>query len=183
MSTMSKAIASNTTADVYVFNNTRYILQEEPMPSWARDLLESLQALDIKFDQHDIRLKNLESLDKSNSWEDNSPQIEIPKESINDPPNFSNFVPSNDQYLRDMTDYQYNEVRVDIPLFKEVDDPKEYLNEDMTSSLPKTTDGSFSCNVKHKDDGQKKFIKPNSQRQDIIIKYWVSIRSIHREQG
>ena len=108
------------------------------MPSWARDLLESLEALDIKLDQHKIRLKNLESLDESNSWEDNSPQIEIPKEPINDPPNFSNFVPSNDHYLRDMTDYQYNEVRVDIPMFKEVDDTKGYLNEDMTSNLPKT---------------------------------------------
>ena len=41
----------------------------------------------------------------------------------------------------------------------------------------------FRASLKHKDDGQKKFIKPNSQRQDIIIKYWVSIRSIHREQG
>ena len=37
--------------------------------------------------------------------------------------------------------------------------------------------------VEHKDDGQTKFIKLNSQRQDIIIKYWVSIGSIHREQG
>ena len=44
-------------------------------------------------------------------------------------------------------------------------------------------DGSFSCVVKHKDDGQTKFIKPNSQRQDRKIKYWVSIGSIHREQG
>ena len=44
-------------------------------------------------------------------------------------------------------------------------------------------DGSFSCVVKHKDDGQTKFINPNSQRQDRIIKYWVSIGSIHREQG
>ena len=41
----------------------------------------------------------------------------------------------------------------------------------------------FCASLKHKDDGQKKFIKPNSQRQDIIIKYWVSIGSIHREQG
>ena len=47
-------------------------------------------------------------------------------------------MPSNDQYLRDMTDYEYNEVRVDIPMFVEVDDPKEYLNEDMTISLSKT---------------------------------------------
>ena len=45
------------------------------------------------------------------------------------------------------------------------------------------TDVSFSCVVKHKDDGQTKFINPNSQRQDRIIKYWVSIGSIHREQG
>ena len=41
----------------------------------------------------------------------------------------------------------------------------------------------FRASLKHKDDGQKKFIKPNSLRQDIIIKYWVSIGSIHREQG
>ena len=41
----------------------------------------------------------------------------------------------------------------------------------------------FYASLKHKDDGQTKFIKPNSQRQDIIIKYWVSIGSIHREQG
>ena len=41
----------------------------------------------------------------------------------------------------------------------------------------------FCASLKHKDDGEKKFIKPNSQRQDIIIKYWVSIGSIHREQG
>ena len=44
-------------------------------------------------------------------------------------------------------------------------------------------DVSFLCVVKHKDDGQTKFINPNSQRQDRIIKYWVSIGSIHREQG
>ena len=41
----------------------------------------------------------------------------------------------------------------------------------------------FRASLKHKYDGQTKFIKPNSQRQDIIIKYWVSIASIHREQG
>ena len=41
----------------------------------------------------------------------------------------------------------------------------------------------FRASLKHKDDGQTKFIKPNSQRQDIIIEYWVSIRSIHKEQG
>ena len=45
----------------------------------------------------------------------------------------------------------------------------------------KVVDVSFSCVVKHKDDGQTKFIKLNLQRQDIIIKYWVSIESIHRE--
>ena len=89
-------------------------------------------------DQHDIRLKNLEPPDESDFLEDNSPQIEIPKEPINDHLDSYNVVPSTDQYLRDMTDYEYNEVRVDIPMFKEVDDPKEYLNEDMTISLPKT---------------------------------------------
>ena len=39
----------------------------------------------------------------------------------------------------------------------------------------------FRASLKHKDDGQTKFIKTNSQRQDIIIKYWVSIGSIHKE--
>ena len=54
---------------------------------------------------------------------------------------------------------------------------------------PRPTDGAvfspltcrFRASLKHKDDGQKKFIKPNSQKQDIIIKYWVRIGSIHRE--
>ena len=41
----------------------------------------------------------------------------------------------------------------------------------------------FCASLKHKDDGQTKFIKLNSLRQDIIIKYWVSIESIHRDQG
>ena len=52
---------------------------------------------------------------------------------------------------------------------------------------PRGTRGGVTCrfraSLKHKDDGQTKFIKPNSQRQDILIKYWVSIGSIHREQG
>ena len=41
----------------------------------------------------------------------------------------------------------------------------------------------FRVSLNHKEDSQTKFIKPNSQRQDIIIKYWVSIGSIHKEQG
>ena len=174
MSTISEAIASNTTADVYVFNNTRYIITDEPTPSWAVDLIENLEAINIrmqalisKLDQHDnedenlesleeptptwaralmedidqidMRLQKLESQDESNSWEDNSPQIEIPDEPINDYPHFSNFVPSNDYYPSDRTDHQYNEFRVDIPMIKEVDDQKEFLNEDMSNSFPKTT--------------------------------------------
>ena len=115
---------------------------EEPMPSWARTLLENVQANTMILDRLDNTLKHLESPDESDFWEDNSPQIEIPKDSSNDPPNFSNFVPSNDQYLRDMTYYQYNEVRVDIPMFKKVDEPKEYFNMDMTRSLPKTTEST-----------------------------------------
>ena len=180
MSTISEAIASNTTADVYVFNNTRYIITDEPTPSWAVELIESLEALNIrmqalisKFDQNDNedenleslkepmpswartllendqsftvqldqidhRIKKLESPDESEFWEDDSPQIEIPKEPINDHLDSYNVVPSTDYYPMDMTDYKYNEVRLDIPMFKEVDDPKEYLNEDMISSLPKT---------------------------------------------
>ena len=47
----------------------------------------------------------------------------------------------------------------------------------------RSTTCRFCASLKHKDDDQKKFIKLNSQRQDIIIKYWVSIGSIHKEQG
>ena len=47
-------------------------------------------------------------------------------------------MPSNDHYLKDKIDYEYNETRVDTPMSKEVNDLKEYLNEDMISSLPKT---------------------------------------------
>ena len=116
------------------------------MPYWARELLESLEALNISvqsntmlLDRLDNILKNLESPDESEFWEDDSPQIEIPKEPIDDHLDSYNVVPSNDYYPKDMTDYQYNEVRVDIPMIKEVDDPKEYFNMDMISSLPKTT--------------------------------------------
>ena len=58
---------------------------------------------------------------------------------------------------------------------------RSYISNSLEKS--KTSDESFSCVIKHKDDGHTKFIKLNSQRQDIIIKYWVSIGSIHREQG
>ena len=153
---MSKAIASKTTTDIHSYSNTQYILedptQEEPIPTWARALIESVEALTISaqvltisaqtlnivVDQFNISLKNLESPDESDFWEDNSPQIEIPKEPINDHLDFSNVVPSNDYYPRDMIDYQYNEVRMDIPMIKEVDAPKEYFNMDMTRSFPKT---------------------------------------------
>ena len=56
----------------------------------------------------------------------------------------------------------------------------------MVVQLPKVVGGMtcrFCASLKHKYDGQTKFVKPNSQRQDRIIKYWVSIGSIHREQG
>ena len=50
------------------------------------------------------------------------------KELINDHPKCSTFVPSNEHYPRDRTDYQYKQVRVDISLFKGGDDPKDFLN-------------------------------------------------------
>ena len=136
---MEKMDANNMKIDQLDMRFQKLEALEEPMPSWARTLLEEVQSCTIKLDQIDNRIKNLESLDESDFWEDNSPQIEIPKEPINDHLDFSNVVPSNDYYPRDMIDYQYNEVRVDIPMFKEVDDPKEYLNEDMINSFPKTT--------------------------------------------
>ena len=149
MNTRSTSMASKTTTDMNDYHNTLYILedptQEERIPSWARSLIESLEALAINVQTTSIlidrlgnTLKNLEPPNESDYLEDNSPQIEISKEPISDHLDFSNFVPSNDYYLRDMTDYKYNEVQVDIPMFKEVDDPKEYLNEDMISSLPNT---------------------------------------------
>ena len=82
----------------------------------------------MKIDQLDMRLQKLEFPKKSNSWEASSSQVKTPKEPINDRPNSSNFVPYNDHYPRDRTDYQYNQVRVDIPMFKGSDDPKEFLN-------------------------------------------------------
>ena len=61
-----------------------------------------------------------------------------------------------------------------------------FFDEDQTVHLKEEV-GPLTCrfraSLKHEDDGQTKFIKPNSQRQDIIIKYSVSIGSIHREQG
>ena len=53
----------------------------------------------------------------------------------------------------------------------------------MQMKLFLATDVCFRVSLNHKDDSQIKFIKPYSQRQDIIIKYWVSIGSIHIEQG
>ena len=162
MNTISKSIAPNMTSNVNTPHTPAETIREETMPSWARALLESMQAINIKldqqdirlknlesaktmpswarallesmqaitikFDQHDIRLKNLESPKKSNSWEASSSQIKIPKEPINAHHNSSNFVSSNDHYTRDRTDYQYNQVRVYIPMFKGGDDPKEFLN-------------------------------------------------------
>ena len=57
MNTRSKSIASNTTTDMNAYRNTPYIpdepTQEEPMPSRARELLESMQALIDEVDQHE----------------------------------------------------------------------------------------------------------------------------------
>ena len=111
---------------------------EEPMPSWAREMIEKIQTMNLRLDRLENTRNNKESPEESNFWEDNAPQIEIPKEPINDHLDFSNVVPSNDYYPNDRIDYEYNEVRMDIPMIKEVDEPKEYLNEDMTGSLPKT---------------------------------------------
>ena len=131
MNTRSKSVISNTTADVNINTNTPHTPAEpirETMPSWARALLESMQAINIKLDQKDNMIKNLESLKKSNSWEASSSQRKFSKEPLNDHPNSSNCVPSNEKYPRDSIDYQYNQVRVDIPMFKGGDDPKEFLN-------------------------------------------------------
>ena len=66
MNTRSKSIAPNTTIDMITNVNTLHTpaepTREEAMPSWARALLESMQAINIKLDQQDNRIKNLESL-------------------------------------------------------------------------------------------------------------------------
>ena len=156
MNTRSKATVPTTTAEVPTNVNAPHASTDpngdDTPPPWARALMENMQTLTIsvqannaslqslqkKFDQHEIRLQKLESPKKSNSWEASSSQVKIPDEPINDYPHFPNFVPSNDYYPRDMIDYQYTEARVDTPMSKEVNDLKEYLNEDMISSLPKT---------------------------------------------
>ena len=63
--------------------------------------------MNLRLDRLENTLNNLESPDESDFLEDNSPQIEIPKEPINDHLDFSNVVPSNDYYPRDMIDSVY----------------------------------------------------------------------------
>ena len=71
--------------------------------------------------------------------------------------------------------------------FKFVEMPPINVELQLADGSIKKPNGELTCrfraSLNHKDDGQTKFIKPNSQRQDIIIKYWVSIGSIHREQS
>ena len=82
MNTRSKSIASNTTADMNVSSNTLHIpddpTQEEPMPPWARVMVESMQTTNVNLqatnansqalidenDQHDHENENLESLEE-----------------------------------------------------------------------------------------------------------------------
>ena len=68
MNTRSRPIASNTSADMDVISNTLHIpddpTQEEPMPPWARVMIESIQALIDIVDQDNNRTENLESLDE-----------------------------------------------------------------------------------------------------------------------
>ena len=87
-----------------------------------------MQAINLRLDQLENKSKNEESPKKSNPWEASPSQRRNSKEPINDHPISSNFIPSNDHYPRDRTEYQYNQVRVDIPMFKGGDDPKEFLN-------------------------------------------------------
>ena len=101
-------------------------------------------------------------------------------------------------------DAHYQEIRVGPRLLLEMDRERrsrivaknyhhattEFLHV-ATAPPQSTNDGKlhnllmcrFRASLKHKYNGQTKFLKPNSQKQDIIIKYWVSIVSIHREQG
>ena len=105
MNTRSKAIPPNTTADVPTNANAPHTsaepTREDDIPTWNRVLME-------KIDQLDMRLQKLESPKKFNSWEASYSQVKIPKKPINDRPNSSNFVPYNDHYPRDRTDYHYN---------------------------------------------------------------------------
>ena len=120
MNTRSKAVAPNTTADMPTNVNASHTpaepTRDDAIPPWARALMEKMEALttsvqsnNMKIDQIDMRPQKLESPKMANSWEASSSQVKIPKEPINDRPNSSNFVPYNDHYPRDRTDYQYNQ--------------------------------------------------------------------------
>ena len=65
MNTRSKSAPHNKTADMNNNTNTPHTpaepIWEKTMPSWARALLESMQAINIKLDQQENRIKNLES--------------------------------------------------------------------------------------------------------------------------
>ena len=139
MNTRSKSIVPNANAETNTNVNPPHTpaepIQDDTLPPWARVLIEnvqansvSMQAINRRLDQLENNSKNEDSPKKSNPWEASSSQRRNSKEPINDHPNSSNFIPSNDHYPRDRTEYQYNQVRVDIPMFKGGDDPKECLN-------------------------------------------------------
>ena len=68
MNTRSTSIASNTTADMNVSSNILHIpddpTQEEPMPPWARVMIERIQALIDIVDRDNCRTENLESVEE-----------------------------------------------------------------------------------------------------------------------
>ena len=70
--------------------------------------VNGMQAINIKLDQRDIRIKNVESPKKSTSWEASSSQRKFSKGPINLNPYSPTFVPSKEYYHGDRTDYQYN---------------------------------------------------------------------------
>ena len=132
MNTRSKSIAPNANAETNTNVNTPHAptepIRDDTLPPWARMMVESMQAINMRLDQLENKSKNEESPKKSSPWEASSSQRRNSKDPVNDHPNSSNFTPPNEHYPRDRTEYQYNQVRVDIPMFKGGDDPKEFLN-------------------------------------------------------
>ena len=97
MNTRSKSIAPNNASNMNNNSNTPQTpakpIQEETMPYWDRALLDGMQDINIKIDQQDIRIKNLESPKKSTSWEASSSQRKFSRDPSNENPNSSTFVP------------------------------------------------------------------------------------------
>ena len=109
--------------------------KEDPMPSWAKALLDGMRSLNIKFDLQEIRIQTLENNNTrpngSNPTQKKDKGIlEQPFEPLktHDSPTFQNTNSNNYSNNRERIESHYNQLKLDTPMFKGGDDPKEYLN-------------------------------------------------------